>query len=604
MLLPAVIALVAAASAATAAAEPIAAAATASDWSNTYDDGTTIKVSSIGSGIVRVKTVPRGAQEDFSSVDLTLPQPQPPPALAVTKTPAGWTLATAELRVHVSSSAATADVARADGTMLSQEHAPPAALPEAQCGVKGGGFIAGGCLRASRSLQGEEEMFGGGVQLYSGPAQRGKKLFMRTNAVVGDAHPGWSHTVAPLFFSSRGYGLLVNTHAYTYFDIGATESGHTVTPPPPGIVCDTKWGDPIGGNTSALVLKCPTGGKISAVTFASYGTPKGDCGHFKTGHCAQDRTAAMKKLCLGKAECSVKVSNDCEACPNGTCTEHCGDPCWGNAEKHLSVSVECKGQPVQPPPPAPPVVPASNLIHVADPVVDLFFFAGPTNHAVLEQFTALTGRMSMPPKWAMGLWYHPQEHSNQTVVLDIVESFKKNDVPLAALTLEPPWQTHAYSCSYVWNPAMFWDPAGFIKTLNAKDVQLTLWEHGYVYNGTAEEGAKCVAEPCPRPTPPCPSGWWEGKGPASPAHPGTGGSGTCNQGCPSDSQARDPTSGRCLCGEQSWGCNDVFHCAKPSAAEGKGTCVDGGAPGAEVSPLFMPLLENDCAADWCEKRLF
>ena len=46
----------------------------------------------------------------------------------------------------------------------------------------------------------------------------------------------------------------------------------------------------------------------------------------------------------------------------------------------------------------------------------------------------------MPPKWAMGLWYHPQEHSNQNVVLDVVASFAKNDVPLAALTLEPPWQ--------------------------------------------------------------------------------------------------------------------------------------------------------------------
>ena len=129
---------------------------------------------------------------------------------------------------------------------------------------------------------------------------------------------------------------------------------------------------------------------------------------------------------------------------------------------------------------------------------------------MLQQYTALTGRMSMPPKWAMGLWYHPQEHSNQTRVLEIVESFEKNNVPLAALTLEPPWQTHAYSCSYVWNPAMFWDPKGFIQTLATKDVQLTLWEHGYVYNGTTTVGQ----------------------------------------------------------------------------------------PSANASPLFMPLLENDCAADW------
>ena len=48
-------------------------------WEHTYPDGTTLKVSSVATGIVRVKTVPRGAREDFTAVDLTLRQPQPPP---------------------------------------------------------------------------------------------------------------------------------------------------------------------------------------------------------------------------------------------------------------------------------------------------------------------------------------------------------------------------------------------------------------------------------------------------------------------------------------------------------------------------------------------
>jgi hypothetical protein len=195
--------------------------------------------------------------------------------------------------------------------------------------------------------------------------------------------------------------------------------------------------------------------------------------------------------------------------------------------------------------------------------------------------------------------YHPQEHSDQDVVLEIVDSFAKNNVPLAALTLEPPWQTHAYSCSYVWNPSMFWDPPGFIKTLAGKNISLTLWEHGYVYNGTT--AAPTHHGDSTRPKLPCPSGWWEGSGPAAPTltHPGTGGNGTCNQGCPNNAQARDPESGRCICGKAgvNHGCTDGFHCGAESGA-GKGTCVDGSVPGLPVSPLFMPLLENDCAADW------
>ena len=54
--------------------------------------------------------------------------------------------------------------------------------------------------------------------------------------------------------------------------------------------------------------------------------------------------------------------------------------------------------------------------HVSEPVSDMYYFAGPTMHDTLGQYTQLTGRMWMPPKWALGLWYHPIEYSNQTEV--------------------------------------------------------------------------------------------------------------------------------------------------------------------------------------------
>ncbi len=45
-----------------------------------------------------------------------------------------------------------------------------------------------------------------------------------------------------------------------------------------------------------------------------------------------------------------------------------------------------------------------------DPIFDYFLFAGPTPAAVIRQFaTVAGGRMSLPPKWAMGMKYDPQE---------------------------------------------------------------------------------------------------------------------------------------------------------------------------------------------------
>jgi alpha-glucosidase (family GH31 glycosyl hydrolase) len=62
-------------------------------------------------------------------------------------------------------------------------------------------------------------------------------------------------------------------------------------------------------------------------------------------------------------------------------------------------------------------------------------------------------------------------------VLEIVDEFSAGGVNLSALTLEPPWQTHVYPCTYVWNPSHFWNVTGFISDLETRDVKLTLWEH-------------------------------------------------------------------------------------------------------------------------------
>jgi alpha-D-xyloside xylohydrolase len=88
-----------------------------------------------------------------------------------------------------------------------------------------------------------------------------------------------------------------------------------------------------------------------------------------------------------------------------------------------------------------------NLMHSSDPVFDTIFFAGPRLADVMAQFTQLYGRTALPPKFALGLWYHPLMSSNQTRVEQVVAAFAANGVPLSAITLEPPWQTHSYSCT-------------------------------------------------------------------------------------------------------------------------------------------------------------
>ena len=74
----------------------------------------------------------------------------------------------------------------------------------------------------------------------------------------------------------------------------------------------------------------------------------------------------------------------------------------------------------------------------------------------------------------------------------------------------------------------------------------------------------------PRPEPPCPGGWWASGG-------------ACDQGCPSNAQGRDPSTGRCLCGQAAPPDRDCFSGQR---------CVDGqccpAAPGPPGPPPPPP----------------
>jgi hypothetical protein len=80
----------------------------------------------------------------------------------------------------------------------------------------------------------------------------------------------------------------------------------------------------------ALSLTCPGTGVVSAIVFASYGTPTGTCGDFVASTCdATTSVAALEDACLGNNSCAVSASNDVFT-----------DPCVGTY-KRLYVEATC-----------------------------------------------------------------------------------------------------------------------------------------------------------------------------------------------------------------------------------------------------------------------
>jgi alpha-glucosidase len=70
-----------------------------------------------------------------------------------------------------------------------------------------------------------------------------------------------------------------------------------------------------------------------------------------------------------------------------------------------------------------------------DGMLRFYFIPGPPARA-LERFTDLTGKPPMPPKWALGYHQCRWGYKNEADVLEVMQGFAENDMPLSAIHLD------------------------------------------------------------------------------------------------------------------------------------------------------------------------
>lgn len=109
--------------------------------------------------------------------------------------------------------------------------------------------------------------------------------------------------------------------------------------------------------------------------------------------------------------------------------------------------------------------------------VDIYIFAGPAILDAVKRYNLYSGGGPLVPRWGLGVWYRPIGKATDADATKIADDLRSSGVPCDVIGLEPGWQSHSYSCSYVWDGAKFPDPAGFVKGLTDRNFRVNLWTH-------------------------------------------------------------------------------------------------------------------------------
>lgn len=132
--------------------------------------------------------------------------------------------------------------------------------------------------------------------------------------------------------------------------------------------------------------------------------------------------------------------------------------------------------------------------------IDVYVFAGPTMRQAVQRYVLFSGGGVLPPRWGLGVWYRPKADYTQTDVLKLAQEFRTEEMPCDVIGLEPGWQTHSYSCTYVWSDK-FPNPKAMIEQLFADHYRLNLWEHAFTHPSSplyeklrSDSGDYCVWE--------------------------------------------------------------------------------------------------------------
>lgn len=126
--------------------------------------------------------------------------------------------------------------------------------------------------------------------------------------------------------------------------------------------------------------------------------------------------------------------------------------------------------------------------------IDYFIINGPSIKDVLNNYTALTGKPSLPPAWSFGLWLTTSFTTNydEKSVTSLIDGMAQRDLPLSVFHFDCFWMKEFHLSDLTWDERMFPDPSGMIARLKSKGLKISCWLNSYISQESClfDEGAE------------------------------------------------------------------------------------------------------------------
>lgn len=121
---------------------------------------------------------------------------------------------------------------------------------------------------------------------------------------------------------------------------------------------------------------------------------------------------------------------------------------------------------------------AANSMMIGDDEADLFVFIGEPKD-ILNEYTDLTGKATMPPLWSFGFWMSRITYFSEKEGREIAKNLRKHEIPSDVIHFDTGWFEVDWRNNYEFSKNRFENPAKMISDMKADGFNVCLWQLPY-----------------------------------------------------------------------------------------------------------------------------